>query len=275
MEQERQDDDAQGEPTTPTPSTRTTTTIREGGQRRADASDLDSPGNKSRGQAPGAHTPSPTHTVYSAHRGTTTQWHTGHYPSTTDTTGPQGGRATGERTTRRQLVDPEPDHTTSQRTDYSARATDRTASTTSRQDRTEYSTQNTDYSHIPRRDTNHHDSPSYRSRGRAPDAYTRAPPTRCTAHSGKNLDQPTQRPNGTPTTAPGRPTQPGPRGRGQPEGRAHSDGLDLKRYQEPMAHGREACEPSHLLWPMARRPVSRHTRAEAVDTGCQRDIPVL
>ena len=28
-------------------------------------------------------------------------------------------------------------------------------------------------------------------------------------------------------------------------------------------------------WPMARRPVSRHTRAEAVDTGCQRDIPVL
>ena len=35
----------------------------------------------------------------------------------------------------------------------------------------------------------------------------------------------------------------------------------MKRYQN--------------LWPMARRPVSRHTRAEAVDTGCQRDIPVL
>ena len=34
----------------------------------------------------------------------------------------------------------------------------------------------------------------------------------------------------------------------------------LKRYPEPMAHGPEACEPSHLLWPMARRPVSRHTR---------------
>ena len=49
----------------------------------------------------------------------------------------------------------------------------------------------------------------------------------------------------------------------------------LKRYPEPMAHGLEVCEPSHLLWPMARRPVSRHTRAEAVDTGCQRDIPVL
>ena len=49
----------------------------------------------------------------------------------------------------------------------------------------------------------------------------------------------------------------------------------LKRYPEPMADGPEACEPSHQLWPMARRPVSRNTRAEAVDTGCQRDIPVL
>ena len=33
-----------------------------------------------------------------------------------------------------------------------------------------------------------------------------APQTRCTAHSGKNPNTPTQRPNGTPTTAPGRPT---------------------------------------------------------------------
>ena len=49
----------------------------------------------------------------------------------------------------------------------------------------------------------------------------------------------------------------------------------VKRYPEPMAHGLEACEPSHPLWPMAQRPVSRHTCAEAVDTGCQRDIPVL
>ena len=49
----------------------------------------------------------------------------------------------------------------------------------------------------------------------------------------------------------------------------------LKRYPEPMAHGPAACEPSHPLWPMARRPVSHHTRAEAVDTGCQRSIPVL
>ena len=42
-----------------------------------------------------------------------------------------------------------------------------------------------------------------------------------------------------------------------------------------MAHGPEACELSHRLWPVARRPVSRHTRAKAFDTGCQRDIPVL
>ena len=41
----------------------------------------------------------------------------------------------------------------------------------------------------------------------------------------------------------------------------------LKRYPEPMAHGPEACEPSHPLWPMARRPASRHTRAGAVNTG--------
>ena len=169
MQQERQND-AQGERTTPTPSTPTKTMTGEGGQRPADPSDLGSPSDRSRGQAPGAHTPSPTETVYSAHRGTTTQWHTGHYPSTMNTTGPEGGRATGERTTRRQLVNPEPDHTPSQRTDYSTRATDGTASTTSRQrtpglDRMEYSTQNTDYSHIRRRDTNDHDSPSDRSRG--------------------------------------------------------------------------------------------------------------
>ena len=41
----------------------------------------------------------------------------------------------------------------------------------------------------------------------------------------------------------------------------------MKRYPEPMAHGPEACEPSQPLWPMAQRPASRHTRAQAVDTG--------
>ena len=31
----------------------------------------------------------------------------------------------------------------------------------------------------------------------------------------------------------------------------------VKRYPEPMAHGPEACMPSHPLWPMARRSTSR------------------
>ena len=47
----------------------------------------------------------------------------------------------------------------------------------------------------------------------------------------------------------------------------HLTDVILKRYPEPMAHGPEACEPSHPLWPMAQRPASCHTRAEAVDTG--------
>ena len=179
MEQERKDD-AHGKPTMPTQSALTTTTNREGGQHPADPNDLGSPSNRSRGQAPGAHIPSPSHTVCSTHRGATTQWDTDHYPSTTDTTGPHGGRATGERTAQRQLIVPEPDHAPSQCTNYSARATDPTKSTTSRQrtpslDRTEYSTQKTDYSHIPRRDKNNPNSPSERSRGRAPDAHTQSP----------------------------------------------------------------------------------------------------
>ena len=195
MEQEHQDGDAQGESTTPTPSSPTTTT-REGRQHPVDPNDLGSPSDRSREHAPDAHTSSPTHTVCSAHQGPTTQWHTGHYPRTTDTTGPQGGRMTGVQTTRRQLVDPEPDYTPSQRTDYSARATDRTASTTSRQrtmslDLTEYSTQNTDYSHIPRRNTNNHGSPSDTSRGRAPDAYTPSP-THTVYSAQRKEPQPTQ-----------------------------------------------------------------------------------
>ena len=50
-------------------------------------------------------------------------------------------------------------------------------------------------------------------------------------------------------------------------GYGHGAPKEVKRYPEPMAHGSEACEPSHPLWPMAPRPVSRHTRAEAADTG--------
>ena len=118
--------------------------------------------------------------MYSAHRAATTQWHRGHYSRTTDTYRPQGQRLTAEQTTKQQLVVPEPVLAPSQRTDYSARATDRTASTTSRQrtlslDCTECSTQNTDYSHIPRRDSNDLDSPSNRSRKQAPGADTPSP----------------------------------------------------------------------------------------------------
>ena len=217
MEQEHEDNGARGEPTTPTPSTPTATTTREGRQRPADPNDLGSPSHRSREHAPGAHTQSPTHTVYSAHQGPTTQWHTGHYPSTADTTGPQEGRATGQRTTQRQLVDPEPDHTPSQRNDCSARATDRTTSTTSRQrtpslDRTEYSTINTDYSHMPQRDTSDHDSPSNRSQGRAPDAYT--PSSNHTVYSAQREDP---RPTNTATQwhtdqCPGTADTTGPRG---------------------------------------------------------------
>ena len=47
-------------------------------------------------------------------------------------------------------------------------------------------------------------------------------------------------------------------GRGTAGAGVDVDGAELKRYPEPMAHGPEACEPSHPLWPMARRPVSRH-----------------
>ena len=70
-----------------------------------------------------------------------------------------------------------------------------------------------------------------------------APPTRCTAHIGKNPDPPTQRPNGTPTTAPGRPTQPGPTGRGQPESREHSDGRTRNRSTPHQNAPTTAAEP--------------------------------
>ena len=176
MEQEHQDDDALGEPATP--STPTTTTTREGSQRPSDPDDLGSPRNRSREHAPGALTPSPTHTVHSAHQEPTTQWRTGHYPCTTNTTGPQGGEATGERTTRRQL-EPEQDQSPSQRTDYSARATDPTAGNTTRRhtpslDRTGYS-RLTDYRPMLRRNTNDLNSPSDGGRGRAPETYTPSP----------------------------------------------------------------------------------------------------
>ena len=53
--------------------------------------------------------------------------------------------------------------------------------------------------------------------------------TRCTAHSEKNPNTPTQRPKGTLTTAQGRPTQPGPTGKREPEGRVQSNGWTRNR----------------------------------------------
>ena len=61
----------------------------------------------------------------------------------------------------------------------------------------------------------------------------RAPPKRCTAHNGKNSDPPMQRPIGTPTIAPGRPTQPGPTGGGQTEGEQHSDDWGTRNHTTP------------------------------------------
>ena len=145
MEQEHQDDGAQGEPATPsTPSTTT-----QGEKKRPAGPDgLGSPG--SREHALGTPPPRPTHAVHSEHQEPTTGHHTNYDPGTAGTTGPLGGETIGEGATRRQL-EPEPDQTRSQHTDHSA--TNRTASTVTRQhtpsqDRREYS-QNTKYSHIP------------------------------------------------------------------------------------------------------------------------------
>ena len=43
----------------------------------------------------------------------------------------------------------------------------------------------------------------------------------------------------------------------------------VKRYPEPVAHGPEARKQ------MARRPGSRNSRTDAVNTVCQREIPFL
>ena len=146
-------------------STRTTTP---GGnqQRRARHQQQPKGGNNARpglmvsaapepGHAPGTPPPRPNHAVHSEHQEPATHHHTNHDPGTANTTGPLGGGTIGEGATRNQL-EPEPDQTPSQHTDYSA--TNRAASTvtgqrTPSQDCTEYS-QNTNYSHIPRRGTN-------------------------------------------------------------------------------------------------------------------------
>ena len=231
VEQEHQDDDSRGEPATL--STPTPTTTREGRQRPANPDDLCSP--RSREHAPGALPPSPTHTVCSAHQEPTTQCSTGHYPGTTNTTGPQGGGKTGEGTTRRQL-EPEPDQTPSQRTHYRASATDRTASNTTRQrtpclDRTEYS-QNTDYSHMPRRDTNDLNSPSNRGRGRAPDTYTPSPTH--TVYSAQREE--TRHTQGHADRCPETAGTTGPQGQSETGGQMAQRRLDPEQDPNPSQH---------------------------------------
>ena len=159
MEQEHQDDNARAEPATlSTPST----TTQGGTQRPATPDGLGGPA--SRKHAPGTPPPRPTHAVYSEHQEPTTHDHTNYDPGTAGTTGPLGAETIRGGATRRQL-EPEPDQTPSQRTDYSA--TSRTASTVTRQrtpsqDRIEYS-HNTNYSHITRGgayDPEQHPNPS-------------------------------------------------------------------------------------------------------------------
>ena len=167
MEQEHQNDDARGEPATPsTPST----TIQGGTQCPAGPDSLGSPG--SRKQAPGTPPPRPTHVVQDEHRGRMTHDHANSDPSTAGTTGLLGGETIQGGVTRRHL-EPERDQTASKRTDYSAPS--QTASTvtgqrTPSQDRTEYS-QNTHYSQItrgsaydPEQDTNQSQHTDYSDR---------------------------------------------------------------------------------------------------------------
>ena len=118
MEQEHQDEDARGEPATP--STPTSTTTQGGKQRPADPDGLGGP--RSREHAAGTHPPRPTHAVHSEHQEPTTQGHTNHDPGTVNTTGPLGGEKIREGATQRQL-EPEPDQTPSQHTVYSTNAT--------------------------------------------------------------------------------------------------------------------------------------------------------
>ena len=133
-------------------STRTTTpstTTQGGTQGPAGPDGLGGPG--SREHAPGTPSPRATQRVHSKHQEPTTHNDTNYDPGTAGTTGPLGGETIRRGATQRQL-EPEPNQTPSQRTEYSA--TSRTASTVTRQrtpsqDRTKYS-QNTNYSQITR-----------------------------------------------------------------------------------------------------------------------------
>ena len=195
MEQDHQDDNAQGEPATPsTPSTTTQ------GQTQcpADPDGLGGPGSWK--QAPGTPPPRPTHVVHDENRGPTTHHHANYDPGTAGTTGPLGGETIQGGATRRQL-EPDQEQTPSQRTDYSAPS--QTASTVTRQrspskDRTEYS-QNTHHSHMtrggaydreqdpnPSQHTDYSDRTMNQSTNATPCRRTRSP--NCTDYSAQDLN---------------------------------------------------------------------------------------
>ena len=149
MEQEHQNDDARGKPATP--STPSSTTKKGGHNARPAPKISETPEAGSTHQARHPHIPPTRYTANARiQQPTTTRTMT---PAPPTHPSPGGGETTRGGATRRQL-EPEPDQTLSQRTDYSG--TSRTASTVTRQrtpsqDRTEYS-QNTYYNHITRGD---------------------------------------------------------------------------------------------------------------------------
>ena len=99
------DDDARGEPATPsTPSA----TTQGGTQCPAGPDCLGGPGSQKR--APGTQSPRPTHAVHDEHRRPTTHDHANYDPGTAGTTGPLGGETIQGGAKRRQL-EPERDQT--------------------------------------------------------------------------------------------------------------------------------------------------------------------
>ena len=129
---------------------------------RCDTNDLNSPNNGSRKRAPDMHTPSPTHTVYSAQREETrhTQGQADCCPETAGATGPHGQREAGGQRAHGQ-PDPEQDPNPSQHIDYSDQTTYRTTNATPcrqtpSQDRTEYSARNTGHCNTPQHEAQHH-----------------------------------------------------------------------------------------------------------------------
>ena len=168
MEQEGKDD-AHGEPTAATPSTPTTTTTREGGQHPADPNDLNSPSIRSRGQAPGAHIPSPTHQCKAHNRKKPDQ--PMQRPNCTSATAPRrptepdptgGGQQEGEQHsndsgTRNQTTPHHNALTTAAAPQTEPQAPHRAGVPRAWTARS-IAPKNTDYSHTPRHKAQHHDN---------------------------------------------------------------------------------------------------------------------